>query len=90
MKFELKTENDNYSTLFSNFLIKILIFALIFILCDVAIKLGIISRNYQIEYNCKLLSVEKSKSNFNKLSKILNLKSKQAIWEFCREVVKKY
>ena len=28
MKFELKTENDNYSMLFSNLLIKISIFAL--------------------------------------------------------------
>ena len=88
MKFELKTENDNYSTLFSNFLIKISIFALIFILCDVAIKLGIISRNYQIEYSCRILSVEKSASNFKRLSKLSKLKSKQRIWEFCREFVK--
>ena len=87
MKFELKTENDKYSMLFSNFLIKISIFALIFILCDVAIKLGIISRNYQIDYNCKILSVKKSKSNFNKISKLSNLKSRQRIWEFCKEVL---
>ena len=88
MKFELKTENDNYSMLFSNFLIKISIFALIFILCDVAIKLGIISRNYQIEYSCRILSVEKSAANFKKLYRISKLKSKQKIWEFCREVTK--
>ncbi len=75
MKFELKTENDNYSTL-------------IIILCDVALKLGIISRNHKIEYNCRLLSVEKSKPHFKKLSRISNLKSKQQIWEFCREVIK--
>ena len=87
MKFELKTENDNYSMLFSNFLIKISIFALIFILCDVAIKLGIISRNYQIDYNCLLLSVEKSSFNFKRLSRLSNLKSKQRIWEFCRKVL---
>ena len=88
MKFELKTENDNYSTLFSNLLIKISIFAFIFIFCDVAIKLGIISRNYQIQYNCKLLSVDKSKLNFEKLSKLSKLKTKQSVWEFCKEVVK--
>ena len=87
MKFELKTENDNYSMLFSNFLIKISIFALIFILCDIAIKLGIISRNYQIDYHCKLLSVDKSKYNFKKLSSLSNLKSKQRIWEFCKEFI---
>ena len=88
MKFELKTENDNYSTLFSNLLIKISIFAFIFIFCDVAIKLGIISRNYQIDYRCRLLSIEKSPSNFNKLSRLSNLKTKQRIWDFCREVIK--
>jgi len=58
------------------------------ILCDVAIKLGIISRNHKIEYNCRLLSVEKSKPNFKKLSRLSNLKSKQLIWEFSREVIK--
>ena len=88
MKFELKTENDNYSMLFSNLLIKISIFAFIFILCDVAIKLGIISRNYQIVYSCKILSIEKSEPDLKKLSRISKLKSKQKIWEFCREVIK--
>ena len=88
MRFELKTENENSSKLFSHFLAISFIFTLIIILCNIAIKLGIISRNYQIEYNCKLLTVEKSKPNFNKLSRLSNLKSKQRIWEFCREVVK--
>ncbi|GIR04513.1 MAG: hypothetical protein CM15mP15_2520 [Prochlorococcus sp.] len=88
MKFELKTENENYSKSFSNIFRTFFFLALIIILCDVALKLGIISRNYQIEYNCRLLSVEKSKSNFKKLSRLSNLKSKQKIWEFCREVVK--
>ena len=88
MKFELKTENEKYSKPFSYFFGLAFIFALIIILCDAAIKLGIISRHYQVEYNCKLLSVEKSTTNFKKLSSLSNLKSKQRIWEFCREVVK--
>ncbi len=88
MKFELKTENENYSKSISYFLGLIFIFSLIIILGDVAIKLGIISRHYQIEYKCRLLSVDKSVSNFKKLSKLSKLKSKQRIWEFCREVVK--
>ena len=88
MKFELKTENENYSKSFTKFFGIVLILTLIIILCDVAIKLGIISRNHQIEYNCRLLSVEKSKPQFKKLSRISNLKSKQEIWEFCREVIK--
>ena len=88
MKFELKTENENYSKTFLNFLRIFFKFALIITFCDVALKLGIISRHYQIEYNCKLLYVEKSKPNFKKLSKLSNLKGKQRIWEFCREVIK--
>ena len=88
MKFELKTEKENYSKSFSQFFILLFFLTLILILCDVALKLGIISRNYKIEYNCRLLSVEKSKLHFKKLSKISNLKSKQQIWEFCSEVIK--
>ena len=88
MKFELKTENEIYSKSFSLFFTIIFSLAFVIIFGDVAIKLGIISRHYQIDYNCRLLSVEKSKSNFKKLSKITNLKSKQKIWEFCRDVIK--
>ena len=88
MKFELKTENENYSKSISYFFGLVFIFSLIIILGDVAIKLGIISRHYQIEYNCRLLSFEKSTTNFKKLSMLSNLKSKQRIWELCREVVK--
>ena len=87
MKFELKTENENYSKSISKFFVIVFLLTLIIILCDVAIKLGIISRNNQIEYNCRLLTVEKSKPHFKKLSRLSELKSKQQIWEFCREVV---
>ena len=88
MKFELKTKNENYSESYAKFLGIVFFLTLIIILCDVALKLGIISRNHKIEYNCRLLSVEKSKTHFKKLSKLSNLKSKQRIWEFCREVIK--
>ena len=88
MKFELKTENENYSKSISQFFSIVFFITLIIILSDVAIKLGIISRNHKTEYNCRLLSVEKSKPHFKKLSRLSNLKSKQQIWEFCREVIK--
>ena len=88
MKFELKTENENFSKSISYFLGLVFIFSLIIILGDIAIKLGIISRHYQIDYSCRLLSIERSASNFKKLSRLSNLKSKQKIWEFCRGVVK--
>ena len=88
MKFELKTEKENYSKSFSQFFGLVFFLTLIVILSDVALKLGIISRNHKIEYNCRLLSVEKSKPYFKKLSRLSKLKSKQQIWEFCREVIK--
>ena len=88
MKFELKTENENYSKSISKFFGIVFFITLNIILCDIAFKLGIISRNHKIEYNCRLLSVDKSKPQFKKLSRLSNLKSKQQIWEFCREFIK--
>ena len=88
MKVELKTENENYSKSILQFFAIVFFITLIIILCDVALKLGMISRNHNIEYNCRLLSVEKSKPHFKKLSRLSNLKSKQQIWEFCKEVIK--
>ena len=87
MKFEFKTENNNYSKSFSFVFRSFFILAHIIILYDIALKLGIISRHYQINNNCRILSVEKSKRYFRKLSRLSNLKSKQQIWGFCREVI---
>ena len=88
MKFELKTENENYSKSFLLAFRNIFFISLIILLCDIALKLGIIARNYQLDYKCRILSVEKSTVNFKKLSKLSNLKSKQKIWEFCKELIK--
>ena len=88
MKFELKTDNENYPRSFSLCLVIFFITSLIIILSDLALKFGTISRNYQIDHNCRLLSVEKSTTNFKKLSSLSNLKSKQRIWEFCKYVIK--
>ncbi len=88
MKLELKTEKENYSKSFSQFFGIVFFLTLIIILCDVSLKLRIISTNHKIEYNCRLLTVEKSKPQFKKLSRLTNLKSKQQIWEFCRVVIK--
>ena len=88
MKFELKTENDDYPKLFGHVFRLIFSLSLIIILFDVALKIGFISRHYQIDYNCRLLPVKKSASNIRKLSRLTSLKSKQKIWELCREFVK--
>ena len=88
MKLELKTENEKNSKSFRYVFITVFSLAIIIILCDVAVKLGNISRNHKIEYNCRLLSVEKSKPHFKKLFKLSSLKSKQNIWEFCNKFLK--
>ena len=88
MKFELKTENENYSKSLSQFFGIVFFLSFIIILSDIALKLGTISSNHKIEYNCRLLSVKKSKIHFKKLSSLSNLKSKQQIWEFCSKVIK--
>ena len=88
MRFELKTENENYTKSISNIFRTFFFIFLIITLCDIALNLRIIANQYLINYNCRLLSVEKSALNFKKLSKLSNLKSKQSIWEFCREIVK--
>ena len=87
MKFELKTENENYSKSLSQFFGIVFFLSFIIILSDIAFKLRIISRDYEINYKCRLLSVEKSKTNFKELNRLSNLKTKQLIWEFCKEVI---
>ena len=88
MKFELKTDIDNNSKSISHFFRTVFVSALLIILCDLSLKFGIISKNYQIEFNCKILTVKKSPSTIKKLSRLSNLKNKQRILEFCRDFVK--
>ena len=89
MKFELKTQNEgDYNLRSFRSVFFIILFVLVtFILSDIALKLRNISRYYQITNVCRLLVVEKSSTNFKKLSRLSNLKSKQNVWEFCREVL---
>ena len=88
MKFEVKTQSDDQSkSSFSVFLV-FAILSLIIILANISIKLGTISRNYEINYLCKLLIIEKSSNNFKKLSNLTNQTTKQRLWDLCREIVK--
>ena len=88
MKLELKTENDDNLKSFSHFFRIVFVSALLIILCDLSLKLGMLSKHYQIQFNCKILTVKKSPPNIKKLSRLSNLKNKQRILEFCREYVK--
>ena len=88
MKFEVKTQNDELWKSSFSVLLSIALFSFIIVLSNISIKLGAISRHYEINYLCNLLKIEKSSLNFKKLSKLTNQSSKQKMWDFCREIVK--
>ena len=88
MKFEVNTENNDISkSSFSIFLVFSII-SLIILIANISAKVGNISRKYEINYLCKLLIIEKTPSNFKKLSKLTNQTTKQSMWDLCREIVK--
>ena len=88
MKFEVKTQNDDLWKSSFSVLLSIALFSFIIILSNISIKLGAISRHYEIRYFCNLLTIEKSSLNFKKLSKLTKQNSKQKMWDLCREIVK--
>ena len=88
MKFEVNTENDDLPKSAFTLFLSFVFITLIIILANISIKIGTISRNYEINYLCKLILIEKNSSNFNKLSKLTNQTSKQKIWDLCREIIK--
>ena len=87
MKFEVKTQNDDPLKSSFSFLLFIALVSFIVILSNISIKLGAISRHYEINYLCNLLKIEKSSLNFKKLSKLTNQNNKQKMWDLCREIV---
>ena len=88
MKFELKTDNDYFSKTFFYLFLASGVISLIIIISNIALKLGSISKHYEINYLCRLLIIEKSTFNFRKLSKLTNQTSKQKVWDLCREINK--
>ena len=88
MKFEVKTQNDDLWNSSLSFLLIFALISFIVILSSVSIKLGTISRYHEINYLCRLLTIENSSLNFKKLSKLTNLNTKQKMWDLCREIVK--
>ena len=77
MKFEVKTQNDNLTKSSISVLLAFASLSFIVILTNISINLGTISRHYEINYLCNLLTIEKSSMNFKKLSKLTNQKTRQ-------------
>ena len=88
MKFEVKTKNDDLWKSSFSVLLFIALLSFIVVLSNISIKLGAISRYYEINYLCNLLTIEKSSFNFKRLSKLTNQNTKQKMWDLCREIVK--
>ena len=88
MKFEVKTHNDDFWKSSSSVLFSIALLSFIVVLSNIAVKLGEISRHYELNYLCNLIAIEKSSLNFKKLSKLTNQSTKQKMWDLCREIVK--
>ena len=88
MKFEVKTQNDDLLKSSYFVLLSMAILSLIVVLSNISIKLGAISKHYEINYLCNLLTIEKSSLNFKKLSNLTNQNTKQKMWDLCREIVK--
>ena len=88
MKFEIKTQKEDFYRPFSSLLISLIVISLIILISNISIKLGNISRYYEINFLCKLLTVDKSTTNFKRLSKLLSQTSKQKTWDICKEIAK--
>ena len=85
MKFEIKTDQNRFSDKLSlSFAILIIIF-FAFLFSNISFNVNKLTRYYEINYLCRLIMVDKSQSNFKKLSKLTKQLKKQKIWDFCRE-----
>ena len=86
MRFEIKTDQDRFSDKLSlTFAISIITFFTI-VFTNFSLNINKLTSYYEINYLCRLILVDKSQSNFKKLSKLTNQLKKQKIWEFCREL----
>ena len=88
MRFEVKTQKDDFSKSSFSLYLAFVSLSFVIILGNLSVKLGTIAKHYEINYICKLLIIEKSSSNFKKLTKLTNKTSKQKMWDLCREIVK--
>ncbi len=85
MRFEIKTDQNRFTDKLSlSFAISIItFFAILF--TNIALNINKLTHYSEINYLCRLILVDKSQSNFKKLSKLTKQLKKQKIWDFCRE-----
>ena len=86
MKFEIKTDQNRFSDRLSLSLAISIITFFAVLFTNISFNLNKLTSYYEINYLCRLILVDKSQSNFKKLSKLTKQLKKQKIWNFCREV----
>ena len=85
MKFEIKTDQNRFSDKLSLSLAISIITFFAILFTNISLNIYKLTRYYEINYLCRLILLDKSQSNFRKLSKFTKQRNKQKIWEFCRE-----
>tara|TARA_B100001115_G_scaffold153381_1_gene123839 strand:+ start:203 stop:469 length:267 start_codon:yes stop_codon:yes gene_type:complete len=85
MRFEIKTDQNRFSEKFSLLIGISLITFFSIIFTNIALNINKLTRYYEINYFCKLILVDKSQSNFKKLSKLTKQLKKQKVGDLCRE-----
>ena len=86
MRFEIKTDQDRFSDKLSLSLAISIITFFAILFTNISLNINKLTRYYEIKHLCRLILVDKSQSNFKKLSKLTKQLKKQKIWEFCREL----
>ena len=85
MKFEIKTDQNRFSDKLSLSLAISIITFFAVLFTNISFNLYKLTSFYEINYLCRLILVDKSQSNFKKLSKLTKQLKKQKVWDFCRE-----
>ena len=87
MRFEVNTDVQKFSNISSWSFLLIVITFFIF-LTNISINLNKITRNFEIDYLCKIILVDKNSSNLKRLYRLTGLKNKQQIRDLCQEFKK--
>ena len=85
MKFEIKTDQNRFSDKLSLSLAISIITFFAVLFTNISFNLNKLTSYSEINYLCRLILVDKSQSNFKKLSSLTKQLKKQKIWDFCKE-----
>ncbi len=88
MRFEIKTDNQIFNSRFASIIFISCLFFLTTVLTSLSLSLSKISKYFEVNYLCRQFLLEKSSFNPKRLSNLTNQKSKQKMWDFCKEILK--